>query len=69
MKVKETPDSSPERTEKMRSAARAREDARKRILAEKRAAMRQKQQQKEVEIYVAESEKWQLESRNILCNL
>lgn len=57
MKVKETPDSSPERTEKMRSAARAREDARKRILAEKRAAMRQKQQQKEVEIYVAESEK------------
>ncbi|OWF48105.1 uncharacterized protein LOC110453514 [Mizuhopecten yessoensis] len=53
MKVKETPESSPERTEKMRAAARAREEARKRMLAEKRAAMRQKQQQKEVEIYVA----------------
>ncbi|XP_060068113.1 uncharacterized protein LOC132548278 [Ylistrum balloti] len=53
MKVKDTPESSPERTEKMRAAARAREEARKRMLAEKRAAMRQKQQQKEVEIFVA----------------
>jgi len=57
LKSKDTPESSPERTEKMRQAARAREDARKKMLAEKRAAMRQKNQKanQEVEIYVPEN--------------
>lgn len=53
MRAKDTPDSSPERTEKMRMAAKAREDARKKMLSEKRAAMKQRQEQKpkDVEIY------------------
>ena len=56
MKVRDTPDSSPERTQKAKLAARAREEARKKMLAEKRAAMKQKQQNNDnVEIYVADS--------------
>ncbi|XP_062580767.1 disks large-associated protein 4-like [Saccostrea cucullata] len=52
-KAKDTPDSSPERTEKMRAAAKAREEARKKMLADRRAAMKQKQKQEDVEIFVS----------------
>lgn len=53
-KTKETPESSPERTERMKLAAKARDDARKKMMAEKRAAMKKKQQNnsQEIEIYV-----------------
>ncbi|KAL8571005.1 hypothetical protein ACOMHN_037865 [Nucella lapillus] len=61
---KDTPDSSPEHAEKMRSAAKARDEARKRMLAEKRAAMKQQQQQQQqqqgtpdVEIFLPEGNK------------
>lgn len=55
-KTKETPESSPERTERMKLAARARDDARKKMMAEKRAAMKKKQQDspQDVEIFVAD---------------
>lgn len=52
-KAKDTPESSPERTEKMRAAAKAREDARKKMLADRRAAMKQKPKQEDVEIFVS----------------
>ncbi|WAR04144.1 DLGP4-like protein [Mya arenaria] len=53
-RVRDTPDSSPERSQKAKMAAKVRDDARKRMLAEKRAAMKQQKQQQEdnVEIYV-----------------
>lgn len=62
---KDTPESSPERTQKARSAAKARDEARKKMLAEKRAAMKQQQQQQQqqqegaadVEIFLADSRK------------
>lgn len=56
-KVKDTPESSPERTEKMRQAAKARDEARKRLLAERRAAMKQKQQkqaEQDIQIFISE---------------
>lgn len=57
---KNTPDSSPERTQKARQAAKARDEARRKLLAERRAAMKQQLQQQQqageesasVEIYV-----------------
>ena len=59
---KDTPDSSPEHAQKIRLATKARDDARKRMLAEKRAAMKQQQQQQEqreatpdIEIFLPES--------------
>lgn len=52
-KAKDTPESSPERTEKMKAAAKAREDARKKMLADRRAAMKQKPKQDDVEIFVS----------------
>ena len=58
-RMKDTPESSPERTMKAKMAAKERDDARKKLLAEKRAAMKQKQQQEEgesVEIYVADND-------------
>ena len=61
---KDTPDSSPEHTQKIRSATKARDEARKRMLAEKRAAMKQQQQQQQqqeatpdIEIFLPESSK------------
>lgn len=56
-RMKDTPESSPERTMKAKMAAKERDDARKKMLAEKRAAMKQKQQQEgeAVEIYVADN--------------
>ncbi|KAH3703857.1 uncharacterized protein LOC127860219 [Dreissena polymorpha] len=56
-RVKETPESSPERTQKAKMAAKERNDARKKLLAEKRAAMKQQQvqQQQDVEIFVPEN--------------
>lgn len=56
---RETPESSPEHAQKIRSAAKARDEARKKMLAEKRAAMKQQQQKQqdteaEVEIFVPE---------------
>ncbi|KAK7093010.1 disks large-associated protein 4-like isoform X2 [Littorina saxatilis] len=60
---KDTPDSSPEHAQKIRSAAKARDDARKRMLAEKRAAMKQQQQEQQqqstpdIEIFVPDSSK------------
>ncbi|KAL3837040.1 hypothetical protein ACJMK2_022430 [Sinanodonta woodiana] len=51
-KIKENSESSPERAKKAIQAAKAREDARKKILAEKRAAMKQAQQQKETEVEI-----------------
>ncbi|XP_041371914.1 disks large-associated protein 4-like [Gigantopelta aegis] len=57
LKAKDTPDSSPERTQKAKQAAKARDDARKKILADKRAAMKQKKENKEVEIYLPENGK------------
>ena len=57
-KIKDTPESSPERTQKAKMAARAREEARKKMLAEKRAAMKQQKMQNDnIEIYVADSSK------------
>lgn len=56
--MKDTPESSPERTMKAKMAAKERDDARKKMLAEKRAAMKQQKQQQEgepVEIYVADN--------------
>lgn len=56
--MKDTPESSPERTMKAKMAAKERDDARKKMLAEKRAAMKQQRQQQEgeaVEIYVADN--------------
>ncbi|XP_055957481.1 disks large-associated protein 5 isoform X2 [Patella vulgata] len=56
LKPKETPESSPERSQKAKQAAKARDEARKKLLAEKRAAMKQQQnEQKGVEIYLTES--------------
>lgn len=54
-KTKETPESSPERTERLK-LAKARDDARKKMMAEKRAAMKKKQQNNsdDVEIYIAD---------------
>lgn len=58
IKIKDTPESSPERTQKAKMAARAREEARKKMLAEKRAAMKQQKLQNDnIEIYVADSSK------------
>ena len=57
MKAKDTPDSSPERSQKARQAAKARDDARKKILADKRAAMKQKKENQEVEIFLPENGK------------
>ncbi|XP_060588813.1 serine-rich adhesin for platelets-like [Ruditapes philippinarum] len=55
-RVKDTPESSPERSNKAKMAAKVRDDARKKMLAEKRAAMKQRQQDNEaVEIYVADN--------------
>lgn len=56
-RVKETPESSPERTQKAKMAAKARDETRKKLLAEKRAAMKQKQQEENetVEIYVPDN--------------
>lgn len=56
-KVKDTPESSPERSQKAKSAAKARDDARKKMLAEKRAAMKQQRQQEaeNVEIFVTDN--------------
>jgi len=56
-RVKETPESSPERTQKAKMAAKVRDDARKKMLAEKRAAMKKQQQEQSetVEIYVPEN--------------
>lgn len=55
-RVKDTPESSPERSQKAKMAAKIRDDARKKMLAEKRAAMKQQRQQEadNVEIYVAD---------------
>ncbi|KAL4228410.1 Guanylate-kinase-associated protein (GKAP) protein [Mactra antiquata] len=55
-RVKDTPESSPERSQKAKMAAKIRDDARKKMLAEKRAAMKQQRQQETdgVEIYVAD---------------
>lgn len=55
--VKDTPDSSPERSQKARLAAKQREDNRKKLLAEKRAVMKQQKQaaNEAVEIYVVDS--------------
>ena len=54
--MKDTPESSPERSQKAKMAAKVRDDARKKMLAEKRAAMKQRQQENEgVEIYVADN--------------
>ncbi|GFS05695.1 disks large-associated protein 1 [Elysia marginata] len=44
---KNTPDSSPERTQKARQAAKARDEARRKLLAERRAAMKQQLQQQQ----------------------
>ncbi|RUS77317.1 hypothetical protein EGW08_014914 [Elysia chlorotica] len=59
---KNTPDSSPERTQKARQAAKARDEARRKLLAERRAAMKQQLQQQQadgdtasVEIFVPEN--------------
>ena len=41
--TKDTPDSSPEHAQKIKSATKARDEARKKMLAEKRAAMKQQQ--------------------------
>ncbi|XP_046553193.1 serine/arginine repetitive matrix protein 2-like isoform X1 [Haliotis rubra] len=57
LKTKDTPESSPERVQKARLAAKARDDARKKMLAEKRAAMKQQQANQEVEIYMPENTK------------
>ena len=56
-KLKDTPESSPERTQKAKMAAKAREDNRKKLLAEKRAAMKQQKEQtnEAVEIFVADN--------------
>nr|KAG5696060.1 hypothetical protein BaRGS_017172 [Batillaria attramentaria] len=60
---KDTPESSPEHTQKIRSATKARDEARKKMLAEKRAAMKQQQQQQkqegapDIEIFLPEDGK------------
>ena len=59
IKVSDTPEQSPERTQKAKMAARAREEARKKMLAEKRAALKQQKLKNNdnIEIYVADSSK------------
>ncbi|KAL5009864.1 hypothetical protein ScPMuIL_012169 [Solemya velum] len=54
LKVKDTVDGSPERSEKAKQTAKVREEARKRMLAERRAVMKQKAQEasQEVEIFL-----------------
>ena len=57
-RLRDTPESSPERTQKAKLAAKVREDARKKMLAEKRAAMKQQKLQgnsEDVEIYVTDN--------------
>lgn len=56
-RVRDTPESSPERSQKAKLAAKVRDDARKKMLAQKRAAMKQRQQEadEDVEIYVGDN--------------